>query len=38
MVPVFKDGECVYESPAVMDIQAYCKKELDTLWMNPAVL
>ena len=32
MVPVFKDGECVYESPAVMDIQAYCRKELDTLW------
>ena len=32
MVPVFKDGKCVYESPAVMDIQAYCKKELDTLW------
>ena len=32
MVPVFKNGECVYDSPAVMDIQAYCKKELDTLW------
>ena len=32
MVLVFKDGECVYESPAVMDIQVYCKKELDTLW------
>ena len=32
MVPVFKNGECVYESPSVMDIQAYCKKELDTLW------
>lgn len=31
-VPVFRDGQCVYESPAVMDIQAYCKKELDTLW------
>ena len=32
MVPVFLHGECVYESPDVMDIQAYCKKELDTLW------
>lgn len=32
MVPVFKDGECVYESPAVMDIRAYCQKELSTLW------
>ncbi|MDK2967517.1 MULTISPECIES: nicotinate phosphoribosyltransferase [Lacrimispora] len=32
MVPVFKSGTCVYESPTVMEIQAYCKKELDTLW------
>ena len=32
LVPIFKDGECIYESPKVMDIQAYCKKELDTLW------
>lgn len=32
MVPVFLKGECVYETPAVMDIQAYCKRELDTLW------
>ena len=32
MVPVFLKGECVYETPAVMDIQAYCKKELNTLW------
>lgn len=41
LVPVFKNGKCVYHSPKVMDIQAYCKKELDTLWdesrrlMNP---
>ena len=32
MVPVFKQGECVYESPKVMDIRAYCLKEQDTLW------
>lgn len=32
LVPVFQNGQCVYESPKVMDIQAYCKKELDTLW------
>lgn len=32
LVPVFQDGTCVYESPAVMSIQDYCKKELDTLW------
>ena len=32
LVPVFKDGECVYESPSVMDIQAYCTQEKATLW------
>lgn len=32
MVPVFKSGVCVYETPAVMDIQKYCKKEMATLW------
>lgn len=30
--PVFLDGKCVYESPKVMDIRDYCKKELSTLW------
>ena len=30
--PVFVDGECVYESPEVMDIRDYCLKELSTLW------
>ncbi|MBP3617701.1 MAG: nicotinate phosphoribosyltransferase [Lachnospiraceae bacterium] len=32
LVPVFIDGNCVYESPAVMDIRSYCKEELATLW------
>lgn len=32
MVPVFKNGECIYESPDVMDIQKYCKEEMATLW------
>lgn len=32
LVPVFKNGECIYQSPKVMEIQDYCKKELDTLW------
>lgn len=32
MVPIFKDGVCVYESPRVMDIRAYCQQELNTLW------
>ena len=32
LVPVFKNGECVYESPSVMEIRAYCQQEKDTLW------
>ena len=32
LIPIFKNGECVYESPKVMDIRAYCMEELDTLW------
>lgn len=31
-VPVFVNGECVYESPALPAIQAYCKDQLETLW------
>ena len=32
LVPVFQNGQCVYESPTVMEIQAYCKAQLDTMW------
>ncbi len=32
LVPIFKGGQCVYESPSVMEISAYCKQEKDTLW------
>ena len=32
MVPVFKDGVCVYESPALMDIRQYAIEEQNTLW------
>ena len=32
LVPVFKNGSCIYQSPPVMEIQKYCKKELSTLW------
>ncbi len=32
LVPVFINGECVYESPSVKEIREYCAKELDTLW------
>ncbi len=30
--PVFINGQCVYTSPSVMEIRAYCQSELDTLW------
>ena len=32
MVPVFLQGECVYDSPKVMDIREYCRNEQNTLW------
>ena len=32
LVPIFKNGQCVYESPSVMELQEKCKRELDTLW------
>ena len=32
MVPVFKQGECCYTSPKVMEIRDICQRELDTLW------
>ena len=32
LIPVFKNGECLYHSPKVMKIREYCSAELDTLW------
>ena len=32
LVPIFKDGECVYESPSVKEIRDYCLSEVATLW------
>ena len=32
LVPVFINGECVYESPSVMEIAKHCEREKDTLW------
>lgn len=31
-VPIFVKGECVYESPNLQEIQAFCKEQLATLW------
>ena len=30
--PVFIHGECVYNSPSVMEIAQYCRQEKETLW------
>ena len=32
LVPVFLKGKKVYQSPALKDIQTYCKQQVDTLW------
>ena len=32
LVPIFRQGECVYQSPTVQEIQGYCKEQVDTLW------
>lgn len=32
LVPVFRDGECVYDCPSIQDIQNRLKAEKETLW------
>ena len=32
MEHIFEKGKCLYTSPKVMEIRAYCQRELDTLW------
>ncbi len=32
LVTIFKDGECVYKSPSLEDIRAYCNEQVSTLW------
>ena len=32
LLPIFKNGECVYHSPSVTEIAEYCKQEKKTLW------
>ena len=32
LVPIFKNGECVYESPSIHEIRDYCKSQIMTLW------
>lgn len=32
LIPVFRNGECVYKSPKLQEIAKYCEKEKETLW------
>ena len=31
-VPLFLNGECVYQSPSIDDIKKYCEEQMKTLW------
>ena len=32
LVSIFKDGECVYNSPSLEEIRLYCNEQVSTLW------
>ena len=32
LLPIFKNGECLYKSPTLKEIAAYCREGKDTLW------
>lgn len=32
LTQIFKNGECVYESPSIEEIRAFCAKSLENLW------
>lgn len=32
LVPIFKNGKCVYESPSIDEIATYCREQIDLLW------
>lgn len=32
LVPIFRNGECIYKSPSVKEIAEYCRQEKKTLW------
>ena len=32
LTQIFKDGQCVYESPGIEEIRDYCKAQINTLW------
>lgn len=32
LVPIFKNGECVYESPTLEEIRSHCEEQLSHIW------
>lgn len=32
LTPIFEQGNCVYQSPAIQEIRQHCKAQVDTLW------
>ncbi len=32
LVPVFRGGKCIYQSPSIDEIAAYCANQVDLLW------
>ena len=32
LVPIFKDGELVYEKPELQDVREYCREQVQSLW------
>ena len=32
LVPVFRNGVCVYDSPSIQEIAAYCREQIELLW------
>ena len=32
LVPIFKNGKCVYEQPSINEIADYCREQVDLLW------
>lgn len=32
LIPIFKNGECVYESPSLKEIREHCAREVSTMW------
>ena len=31
-MPIFKDGQLVYDAPTLPEIQRYCQEQVGTLW------